>query len=99
VDYIGREALENIAKIGPDRKIYGVLFDTPSCPTCSKPWLIKRDDVELGQITSGIYSPRLGKNIGVGLIKKGFWTAGLEVSVILPDGQIRRGHLSNLPFA
>jgi dimethylsulfoniopropionate demethylase len=99
VDYIGREALENIAKKGPDHKIYGVLFDTPSCPTCSKPWLIKRDDVELGQITSGIYSPRLGKNIGVGLIKKGFWTAGLEVSVILPDGQIRRGHLSNLPFA
>ena len=99
VEYIGREALENIAKKGPDRKIYGVLFDAPSCPTCSKPWQVKNEGMVVGQITSGIYSPRLKKNVGVGLIDKGYWTVGLEVSVTLPDGQIRGGQLSNLPFA
>ena len=99
VNYIGRKAIENIAQKGPKRKIYGVLFDIPACPTCSKPWVVKHGDVAVGQITSAVFSPRLEKNVGVGLVEKGYWTAGLEVSVTLPDGQIHRGQLSNLPFA
>jgi len=99
IDYIGRKALENIAQNGPDRKIHGVLFDAPSCPTCSIPWPVKHNEAVVGQITSGIYSPRLKKNIGVALIEKGYWATGLEVSVTLPDGQVRAGQLSNLPFA
>ena len=98
VEYIGRKALEHIAQKGPDRKIHGVLFDVPSCPTCSIPWPVKHDETIIGQITSGIYSPRLEKNVGVALIDKGYWTVGLEVSVTLPDGQKRKGQLSNLPF-
>jgi len=98
VDYIGRKALEDIALKGPDRKIHGVLFGGPPCPICSIPWSVKHHDTIIGQITSGIYSPRLERNIGVALITKGYWTIGLKVSVTLPNGQKRRGELSNLPF-
>ena len=38
IDYIGRAALQMIAKDGVAREIRGIAFDGGPCPTCSKPW-------------------------------------------------------------
>lgn len=98
VEFIGRPALEKIAAAGPDRLVHGVIFDAPACPTCAVPWPVRVGKSRVGAITSGIYSPRLKKNIGLSLIEKGHWTPGLKVSVELPDGSTRQGELSALPF-
>lgn len=99
VEYIGRTALEKIAASGPTRLIHGILFDAPACPTCAIPWPVLSEDQQIGAITSGIYSPRLKQNIGLSLIEEGFWTPGQKISVKLPDGSIRAGEISALPFA
>ena len=98
VDYFGRTALEDIARNGPQQLIHGVVFDGPSIGSCAVPWPVMHDGVRIGQITSGIFSPRLEKYVGLSLIKKGFWQPGLDVMVTLPGGESRTGKISALPF-
>ena len=98
IDYIGKSALSKIAKRGVDREIRGVLFDGNPCPTCTTPWSVMVDTVEVGKITSAIWSPRLKGNVGQALILVRFGTVGQNVTVKLPDDCTRRGVISSLPF-
>jgi len=98
VDYIGRAALQKIASDGVTQQIRGVAFDGGACPTCSKPWPVMVGDVQVGQITSAIWSPRLNCNVGQSMIARGHWNAGQAVTVRSQDGKTRSGYVSNLPF-
>lgn len=101
IDFLGKSALLDIAKSGVSRQIRGVLFDGDFCPVCSEPWpVLSPEDhgVRVGQITSAIFSPRLGKNIGLAMIDREFWTPGLAVTVMPGDGALRNGFISALPF-
>jgi dimethylsulfoniopropionate demethylase len=99
IDYIGRSALQAIARTGVKREIRGVLFDGAPCPTCSKPWPVMIGDRQVGQVTSAIWSPRLKRNIGQSMIDAGYWDAGQIIEVHSQDGAVRSGEVSNLPFA
>lgn len=99
VDYVGRKALEAIAAKGHEREIRGVVFDGPCCPTCSKPWPVMVDDRQVGKITSAIWSPRLKRNIGQSMIDRGFWDAGIHVTVLVQDGTTATGEITNFPIA
>jgi dimethylsulfoniopropionate demethylase len=81
------------------REIRGVLFDGDPCPTCAKPWPVMVGSQKVGQVTTGIWSPRLKRNIGLSLIERGFWEPGQRVEVLTADGLVRPGELSALPFA
>ncbi|MEK6204931.1 MAG: dimethylsulfoniopropionate demethylase [Amylibacter sp.] len=98
VDYIGRAALEIIAVDGITRKICGIVFDGEPCPTCSIPWPVMVRKQQVGQVTSGIWSPRLKTNVGQSLIDREFWEIGQDVAVLTPDGQNRSGKISRLPM-
>lgn len=99
VDYIGKAALRTIANEGVGRQIRGVLFDGGPCPTCAKPWPVMAGSRKIGQITTGIWSPRLKRNVGLSLIDRAFWDPGQPVEVLSVDGQTRPGEVSVLPFA
>ena len=99
IDYIGRAALQKIAAEGITREIRGVVFGGDPCPTCAKPWPVLVGDLQIGQITSGIWSPRLKKNIGQSMIDRNFWEAGQAIKVALPDGSIRQGNVTALPIS
>lgn len=98
VDYLGRAALRRIAEKGVNRVIRGITFDGGPCPTCSKPWAVTVGGSEVGRITSAIWSPRLERNVGQALIKRGFWEHGQTVSVLSQDGVVRTGEVVELPF-
>ena len=98
IDYIGRAALQKIAAEGVTREIRGVVFDGDPCPTCAKPWPVLVGDLQVGQITSGIWSPRLKKNIGQSMIDRDFWKPGQAIKVALPNGSIRQGNVAALPI-
>lgn len=98
VNCIGHPALIQLYKKGIERQIRGVLFDGPPCPTCATPWPVTADNNHAGQITSAAWSPRLKRNVGLSLTDKAFWQPGQTVSVECPDGQIRVGEISDLPF-
>ena len=99
IDFIGREALQKVARDGVAREIRGVMFDGPACPTCAIPWPVMVGEYQIGQITSGIWSPRLQRNIGLSLIDRAHWDIGTPVEVQYHDGSRRAGALSALPFA
>ena len=54
---------------------------------------------QVGQITSGIWSPRLKANVGQSLIERGFWEIGQEVMVVTADGEHRQGKITTMPMA
>lgn len=98
VDCVGREALQKIYAVGPERLIRGVLFDGDACPACAKPWPVTVGSAQVGQITSAIWSPRLKRNVGLSLIDRDYWSVGQSVVVHSSDGQVRDGVVSGLPF-
>ena len=98
VNAIGSNALAAIAAKGTAREIRGVLFDSGPCPTCSTPWPVIVEGLEIGRITSATWSPRLERNVGLSLIDRGFWNPGQPVSVTSGDGVVRPGEISALPF-
>ena len=102
IDYIGRTAIERVAREGVKRQIRGVLFDGGRCPPCGKPWPVLAGDADgpqIGQITSAGWSPRLERNVGLSMIDRGYWEPGHKVTVLCADGAKRRGTVSALPFA
>ena len=98
VDFLGLKALQAIAAQGHQREIRGVLFDGGPGPVCGKPWPVKADNVQVGQITSAMWSPRLKRNVGLSMIERSHWTAGQAVIVHCPDGVDRPGEVVPLPF-
>ena len=98
IDYIGRSALQKIATEGVSREIRGITFDGDPCPTCSQPWPVFAANQQVGQITSGIWSPRLKKNVGQSMIDRDFWEPGQPVKVVLPNGDISLGNVVALPI-
>ena len=101
IDFIGLTALRKIQTLGITKQIRAIVFDGKPCPTCSKPWPVmtgENSDLKIGEITSGIYSPRLEKNIGLSMIDRDYWNPGQEVTVLCADDLIREGVVSTLPL-
>jgi dimethylsulfoniopropionate demethylase len=99
INYIGRAALRQIAADGPVQAIRGIRFGGDKAPPCGKPFPVTDlHGVRVGQITSGIYSPRLNCNIGISMINKTHWDYDTALLVHTPDGLVRDAVVSKLPF-
>ena len=98
-DFIGKVALTKIYKNGVKQKMRGIIFDgNPISPSGQLLPVFSKKNKKIGQITSGIYSPRIGKNIGLSMILKDYWDIGQNIIVQTLDGQKRNGTITSLPF-
>ena len=50
-------------------------------------WPAHRDGSEIGFVTSAVYSPRLGRNIGYAMVPLAFGALGTHLRVSTPDGE------------
>jgi aminomethyltransferase len=86
-DFIGKTALTRIKEEGPKRKQIGLVID---CAPLTGPnttfWAIKQGGVEIGKVTSAVYSPRLKKNIALALVAADAAVLGAEVEVVTKAG-------------
>ncbi len=98
VDYAGRAALQALATQGPARMIRGVVFGGGRCPTCAQPWPVMDGDHRVGQVTSAIWSPRMGANVALGMVDRSHWADGTRIIVASADGAVRPGYVSDLPI-
>ena len=98
IDFVGREALRRIDACGVTRIMRGVVFDGEPGPVCATPWPVKVGGRLAGRITSAAWSPRLERNVGLSLIECEFRQTGQPVTVETPDGRLRPGEVSALPF-
>ena len=70
-EFLSKEALDNINKNGAEKELVGVeIFSDPFIDYVPDNLLIYLNKEQVAKITSSVYSPRLKKNIGLGLIKK-----------------------------
>ena len=69
INFIGKKALKKIKQNGITRKQVGIEID---CEPLKGPnttfWELKKNDVNVGKVTSAVYSPRLKKNIALAMI-------------------------------
>ena len=68
--FIGKDALIRIKETGIKRKQVGIIID---CDPLKGPnttfWPIIKNGNQIGKITSAVYSPRLKKNIALGMVE------------------------------
>ena len=94
-DFVGRAALEKVAKNGPARKLVGLVMEGRGIARHGYP--VHRDDRRTGVVTSGTHSPSLGKAIAMAYVAP----ADAETGTIL-DVEIREqrvpARVVDLPF-
>ena len=98
IDYIGRSALEKISRNGPTQRIRALLFDGGPCPPCGSPWPVYASGNPVGYVTSAIWSPRLERNVALGMVQKSVWATGQSVIVHSDDGVERTGLIQVPPI-
>ena len=81
-DFIGKKALKKIKNTGVKKKLCGFKIHGPPLiePTDSHISIFKESAV-IGSITSGVYSPRLNKNIALGIVDVEFSEIGTVLEI------------------
>jgi len=97
-DFIGKAALKKIQAAGVTQLMRGVIYGHQRLSGVTLPLRVMVDQKQVGQITSGGWSPRLGRNIGVSMIQRGHWDAGQDVSVVGSDRRVHAGEVVTLPL-
>ena len=81
-NFIGKTALNKIIETGINRKQVGLVINSdPLKGPNTRFWDIKIDGLNIGKITSAVYSPRLKQNIALGLIAVDHAKIGNEVFI------------------
>tara|TARA_B100000401_G_scaffold395646_1_gene304720 strand:- start:821 stop:1963 length:1143 start_codon:yes stop_codon:yes gene_type:complete len=98
-EFVGKEALKKIKLQGIKQKIRGIIFEgEPYSPNGKLLNVFSEKNNKIGQITSGIYSPSLKKNIGLSMILKDYWDIGQNVVIETIDKRKIKGVITTLPF-
>ena len=86
-NFIGKEALKKIKHNGITRKQVGIEID---CKPLGGPnttfWELKKDNINIGKVTSAVYSPRLKKNIALAMVSVEQSEIGNEFEVTTNEG-------------
>jgi aminomethyltransferase len=86
-NFIGKEALKKIKHNGITRKQVGIEID---CKPLSGPnttfWELKKENINIGKVTSAVYSPRLKKNIALAMVSVEQSKIGNEFQVTTNEG-------------
>ncbi|MFC6582244.1 glycine cleavage T C-terminal barrel domain-containing protein [Sulfitobacter aestuariivivens] len=95
-DFVGRSALQAAAKTGPVRTLIGVVIDgTPTPP--GHPVPLQLDGQNVGYVSEFAFSKRLGKTIGIGLIRSDLASTSDTLALVLPTGT-HAATLAETPF-
>jgi len=98
--YIGKTALQKVATEGPARLFVGLILDgnAPSAWPLIERVAVSDNGKMVGTMSAVIYSPRLGRTIGLAQIDRQTVNAGRRLEVHAPNG-VQGAVLSALPFA
>ena len=98
-NFIGKKALKKIKKKSLKQKMRGVMFGgKPYKPNGKLLPVLSKNKKIIGRITSGIFSPKYKKNIGLSMISKGYWNENEKIMVETSDRKLVKGIITTLPF-
>ncbi|MEL6792411.1 MAG: glycine cleavage T C-terminal barrel domain-containing protein [Pseudomonadota bacterium] len=96
-DFIGAEALRRIKAEGAKRKQVGLLLDDGEARPGIVKWAGARNgNRTVGHMTTNAWSPRLGRNIGIGLVARDV-EVGEKLQITI-GGEIVEAEVCKLPF-
>lgn len=93
--FIGQSALEQIAKVGPARKLVGLGLEGRR--SARQGMEIRCDSKIVGRVTSGCLSPTLDRPIAMGFVDAALAAVGTEVEIDL-RGSAVKARVEPLPF-
>ena len=97
-DFIGKKALQEIARRGPERLLCGLFIEGDRLPPNQEAWPVTEGDRLIGAATGAAFSLRLKRNIALAVIDSAIADKiGAEVEVATPRGG-RRARVAPLPF-
>ncbi len=85
-DFVGKRALATIKRDGVSRKLVGVEIAGAPLDLNMTRWPISQNGTGGGCVTSAVFSPRLGKNIGYAMVPIALAEHGTMLSVETADG-------------
>ena len=94
-EFIGKQALAAEKAAGVKRKLVGMELLESGIPRhgCS----VKAGGREVGRVTSGTFSPCLGRGLAMGYVEAGLSKAGTEVGILVRDKELK-ARVTKLPF-
>jgi len=95
--FVGKEALRQIKRDGVQRRIVGVEITGDRLEMNQTKWPVEVNGERVGQVTSAIFSPRLGSNIGYAWVPIGESAVASRLAVETPDGR-REATVVPMPF-
>ena len=93
--YIARDALIAIEKDGPSRRLIGFAIEGKKIARAGCP--IMDGGEEIGNVTSGVPSPTLGVNIGMGFVKPDRAEPGTFIDINIRGEEVA-AKVTRLPF-
>jgi aminomethyltransferase len=97
-DYVGREALARVRQEGVTRSLAGIEIAGDPLELNVERWPVRRDGEVVGRVTSAVWSPRLGRNIGYAMLPVAHAALGRTFTVDLPEGEERIATVVPMPF-
>jgi aminomethyltransferase len=94
-DFVGRDALERQKAEGVPRRMMALEMLDRAIPRAHFP--IKAGDEQVGELTSGTFSPTFGRGIGLGYVSTDSAKVGADVSIEIRD-QPHPAHLVRKPI-
>jgi aminomethyltransferase len=94
-DFIGAEPLRVIAEHGPAKKLVGLELDGPRIARQGS--AVKSGSAQIGEVTSGTFSPTLQKSIAMAYVDAGHAAEGQTLEIDL-RGSIVPARIVPLPF-
>lgn len=83
-EHVGQVALAG--RRTPERQIRPIVIDGPALTPPREAWQALAGNRNAGQITSAVWSPDVGANIGIGMIEAEFWAPDETFMVATSDG-------------
>jgi aminomethyltransferase len=94
--FLGAEPIMAQLFDGPARRRVGILPDGRAPARAHTP-ILDADDAPIGEVTSGGFSPTLGRPIAMGYVATDFATDGTPVGLEI-RGRVHPGHIAPMPF-
>ena len=78
-DFVGREAIAAVKEKGLNRRLVGFEIEGKVFPRPH--YVISRDSQQIGEVTSGVFSPSLQKGIGMGYVAADHTKPGSDIDI------------------
>lgn len=96
-DFVGRPALERLKDSPLERQLVGLVLEGKPLDRNESPWTLMSGNRYVGRLTSLEYSPRLKKNIAIGIVASDCAQTGTELTVETWNG-MQMAVVSDMPF-